>query len=336
MHVPVFKGEGRLEYEDRPIPYPEHPDDVLVKIEACGICGTDLNILAIPAAHKAAPGTIIGHEGVGTVERVGAEVTDLQPGDRVVIAPRLTCGKCQYCRKGLDNQCTDYLSIGTTMNGAFAPYLCAPQRAFFKIASHVSADDAVFFEPLSCAVGAAARAPIQAGDNVVILGAGPMGAIFAQLYRTLGAGRVIVADISPYRLDFVRSLDIDEVVNPQKVELVDSVMDVTGIGADLVVDAVGNQMRAAINLARRGGQLILFGLRPHDNPPVNQYMITRYDLTIHGTFVGLKPFEQTIKLMESGRIQPSTLLTHRVPLSDLPKGVELMRSGQAMKVVVEN
>ncbi|MCP4399911.1 MAG: alcohol dehydrogenase catalytic domain-containing protein, partial [bacterium] len=305
MHVPVFKGAGRLEYEDRPIPYPEHSDDVLVKIEACGICGTDLNVLAVPAAHKATPGITIGHEGVGTVERVGADVTDLQPGDRVVIAPRLTCGKCRYCRKGLDNQCCNYVSIGTTMNGAFAPYLRAPQRAFFKIASHVPSDDAVFFEPLSCAIGAAARTPIQAGDNVAILGAGPMGAIFALLYRTLGAAKVMIADISPYRLDFARTLGVDEVLNPQKIDLIDAVQDITGIGADLVVDAVGNQIKAAISLTRRGGHVILFGLRPHDNPAVNQYSITRYDLTLHGTFVGLKPFTQTIKLLESGRIHPS-------------------------------
>ncbi|MCP4402126.1 MAG: zinc-binding dehydrogenase, partial [bacterium] len=124
--------------------------------------------------------------------------------------------------------------------------------------------------------------------------------------------------------------------NPQKIDLIDAVQDITGIGADLVVDAVGNQIKAAISLTRRGGHVILFGLRPHDNPAVNQYSITRYDLTLHGTFVGLKPFTQTIKLLESGRIHPSKLITHKIPLSELAKGVDLMRSGQAMKVIVEN
>jgi threonine dehydrogenase-like Zn-dependent dehydrogenase len=336
MYVPVFKGEGRLEYEDRPIPYPEKPDDVLVKIETCGICGTDLNILAVPPAHKAALNIIIGHEGAGIVEDVGADVTDLKPGDQVVIAPRLTCGQCHYCRQGLDNQCTNYRSIGTTIDGAFAPYLCAPQRAFFKISSDVPPDDAIFFEPLSCAVGAAARAPIRAGDNVVVIGAGPMGLIFAQLYHTLGAGKVIVADIAPYRLSFARKMGVDKILNPKEIDLPEVIRDITGLGADLVIDAVGNQIDMAIKLVRRGGQVVLFGLRPHDNPTVNQYTITRYDLTIHGTFVGLKPFEQTIKLLESHRMQPSVLITHRVPLSELAQGVDLMRSGQAIKVVVEN
>jgi threonine dehydrogenase-like Zn-dependent dehydrogenase len=211
-----------------------------------------------------------------------------------------------------------------------------PQSALFKVSADVPTDDAIFFEPLSCAVGATARIPFQAGDSVMILGAGPMGLIFAQLYRTLGAGKIIVADLVPYRLDFARKLGIDEVLNPQETDLSEAVHNMTEIGADLVVDAVGNQLGNAIKLARRGGHVILFGLRLHDNPPVNQYTITRYDLTLHGTFVGLKPFIQTIKILESRHMQPSALITHRIPLSELAHGVELMRSGQAMKVIVEN
>lgn len=335
MHVPIFKGEGRLEYETRPVPRPEQPDDVRVKIEACGICGTDLNILAAPPAHKATPNIIIGHEGVGIVEAVGPGVAGLRPGDRVVIAPRLTCGQCRYCRRGLDNQCTSYQTIGTTIDGAFAPYLLAPQRALFKIKADVPRDDAVFFEPLSCVVGSVVRAPVQAGDNVVIIGAGPMGMLFAQMYRLLGAGRVILADVAAARLSFARQMGMEHLVNPNLMDLPKAVRDLTGLGADIVVDAVGNQMGTAVKLARRGGHVILFGLRPHDTPAVSQYAITRHDLTIHGTFVGLKPFEQTIQLLESRRLQPSALITHRLPLAELAQGVELMRSGQGMKVIVE-
>lgn len=336
MYVPIFKGEGRLEYEERPVPNLEQPTDVLVRIEACGICGTDLNILAVPPAHKATPGIIIGHEGVGVVEAIGPGVTTLQPGDRVVIAPRLTCGQCAYCRRGLDNQCTNYQTIGTTVDGAFAPYLRAPQRALFKVSANVPTDEAVLFEPLSCVVGSVLRAPIQAGGSVAVIGAGPMGLLFALVYRLLGAGKIIVADISPYRLQFAQELGVDTALNPKEIELPQAIKEITQLGADVVVDAVGNQMNTAINLARRGGQVVLFGLRPHDNPLVNQYTITRYDLTIHGTFVGLHPFEQTIQLLESRRFQPSALITHRVPLTELAYGVELMRSGEAMKVIVNS
>jgi threonine dehydrogenase-like Zn-dependent dehydrogenase len=335
MNVPVFKGEGVLVYEERAVPALEDPKDVLVSIEACGICGTDLNILATPPAHQAPPGIILGHEAAGVVVEVGPGVDELQPGDRVAIAPRITCGECRYCRRGLDNQCTNYRTVGTKIDGAFAPYLRAPGRALYKLDPSVPVDDAVFFEPLSTVVGAVARAPIQPGDSVVVIGAGPMGLLFAMTYQALGAGKTIVADILPNRLEFARRIGVDETLNPSEVDLSTSVHDLTGLGADLVVDAVGNQIATAISLSRRGGQIVLFGLRPHDNPPVNQYTITRYDLTVHGVFAGLNPFEQTVKLLESGRLHPSQLITHRVPLVDLEKGIALMRSGKAMKVVVQ-
>ena len=331
---PIFQGEGKIEYLDRPVPQIQTADDVLVRIEACGICGTDLNILAVPPAHKAPPGIIIGHEGVGIVESIGPGVTGLQLGDRVVIANRLTCGRCDYCRRGLDNQCTDYQTIGTTIDGAFAPYLVAPQRALWKIDPSVPRDDAALFEPLACVVGSVKRAPIQPGDNVAIIGGGPMGLLFALVYRSLGAGRVIVLDVAPYRLEFAQEMGM-EAINVTQVDAAAEIKRITGLGADLVVDAVGNQLGQAVKLARRGAQIVLFGLRPHDNPPVNQYTITRYDLTVHGTFVGLHPFAQTIQLLESRRIQPSVLVTHHLPLAQLQEGVELMRTQQAMKVLIE-
>lgn len=333
--VPIFRGNGVLEYVERQKPQLMADDDVIVRIEACGICGTDLNILATPPAHKATPGIVIGHEGVGIVEAMGPAVQGLQPGDRVVIANRLTCGQCAYCRRGLDNQCTNYQTIGTTIDGAFAPTLRATARALWKIDPSVPRDDAALFEPLACAVGSIKRAPFQPGDNVAIIGAGPMGLLFALLYRSMGAGKVIVLDMAPYRLDFAHEMGIDAALNVTQVDAPAEVKRLTGLGADIVVDAVGNQINQAIQLARRGGQMILFGIRPHDNPPVNQYTITRYDLTVHGTFVGLYPFAQTIQLLESRRVQPSVLITHRLPLMELERGVELMRTQRAMKVLVE-
>lgn len=333
--VPVFRGNGVLEYVERQPPQLVADDDVLVRIEACGICGTDLNILATPPAHKATPGIVIGHEGVGIVETVGSAVKNVKPGDRVVIANRLTCGQCDYCRRGLDNQCTNYQTIGTTIDGAFAPTLRAPARALWKIDPSVPRDDAALFEPLSCAVGSIKRAPFQPGDNVAIIGAGPMGLLFALLYRSMGAGKVILLDVAPYRLEFAQEIGMDAALNVTQVDAPAEVKRLTGLGADIVVDAVGNQINQAIQLARRGGHVILFGLRAHDNPPVNQYTITRYDLTLHGAFVGLHPFAQTIQLLESRRVQPSILVTHRLPLAELGRGVELMRTQQAMKVLIE-
>ena len=132
-----------------------------------------------------------------------------------------------------------------------------------------------------------------------------------------------------------QEIGVDYAWDVSKVDAQAELLRHTGLGADIVVDAVGNQIAQAVKLARRGGQVILFGLRPHDNPAINQYAITRYDLTLHGTFVGLHPFAQTIKLLESRRIQPSVLVTHRLPLAELAAGVDLMRTQQAMKVLIE-
>lgn len=335
MHVPIFLGEGMLNYQDRPIPQITRDDDVVLKIHASGICGTDLNILAVPPAHKAKTGIVIGHEGVGVVEEVGVGVGGLKRGDRVVIAPRLTCGNCAYCRRGLDNQCTNYQTIGTTLDGTFAPYALAPERALYKISDRVTLEDAALFEPLSCVVGALARTPIRPGDNVCIIGAGPMGALFAMVAKAHGAGHVIVADVAPYRLDFAKEVLSVHTVNNRETDLQQTVMDLTGVGCDLVIDAVGNQLSSAIKLVRRAGNVILFGLRPNDVQEINQYHITRYDIGVIGAFVGLNPFMQTINLLESRVIKPRELITHRLPLSDLMHGVELMRSGQAMKVLVK-
>jgi threonine dehydrogenase-like Zn-dependent dehydrogenase len=334
MSVAVFAGEGRLELQERMIPAPVQPDDVIVAVSACGICGTDLNILAVPPAHKAKPGIVIGHEAVGVVAEIGAAVTHLTPGERVVIAPRLTCGECYYCRLGLSNQCENYQTIGTTLDGAFAPYVCAPERALYAISPQVPEGDAVFFEPLSCVMGTLARAPVRPGDRVAIIGAGPMGLLFALVYRAQGAGKVIIADVAPYRLEYAQKLGFDVVLDARQGPLRAAILQHSERGCDVVVDAVGNQIDTAITLARRGGQVILFGLRPHDNPALNQYTITRNDLTVIGSFVGLHPFLPTLHLLESG-FRPSVLISHWLPLAEARQGVELMRAAQALKVVLK-
>ena len=334
MRVPIYNGNGVLNYEDIPSPHIQHDEEVLVDVAACGICGTDLNILAMPPAHKATAGIVIGHEAIGQVAEVGGGVTQFKSGDWVVVAPRLTCGKCDYCRMGLDNQCTNYETIGTTRHGGFAPQMALPQRALYQLSGQVAIEDGVFFEPLSCVVGAVARAPFQAGESVVIIGGGPMGLLFALLYRAMGAGLIVVADVAAPRLNFCRTEHIATAIDVTQTPLAEQLQSLLPLGADIVVDAVGNQIDSALSAVRRGGHIILFGLRAHDKPQVTQYRVTRYDITLHGVFVGLHPFRKTIAILENGVVQPSQLITHRLPLSQLAHGVALMRRAEAMKVII--
>ncbi len=334
MRVPVYQGNGVLNYEDIPPPHIQHDEEVLVEVAACGICGTDLNILAVPPAHKAREGIVIGHEAIGQVAETGGAVTQFQPGDWVVVAPRLTCGTCDYCRMGLDNQCTNYETIGTTRHGGFAPQMLLPQRALYRLGSQVAVEDGVFFEPLSCVVGAVERPPFHAGESVVIIGGGPMGLLFALLYRAMGAGIIVIVDMAAPRLNFCRSHHIATTIDVTQAPLAEQLHAIVPLGADIVVDAVGNQIDSALSVVRRSGHIILFGLRPHDRPTLQQYRATRYDITLHGVFVGLRPFRKTIAILENGVVQPSQLITHRLPLSQLAQGVALMRRGEAQKVII--
>lgn len=334
MLVPVFMGEGRLEIQERPTPQVKNPDDVLLRVEACGLCGTDLNILAVPPAHKAAPGTVLGHEFVGTVEAVGKGVKYLHEGDRVVVAPRLVCGQCRYCRRGFSNQCEDYKTLGITLDGGLAPYAIAPERALYKISREVPLDDAVFAEVLSCVATGTTRVPVNAGESVVILGAGPVGLLYGMVYRASGAGKVIVTDVAPFRLEMAKKNGADVVINSREQDVEAAVKEHTELGADIVVDAVGALLPQAVKLARRGGRVVLFGLQQHALPPVSQYHITRYELTVYGAFGAANQFPGVVQMLETGVVKPSSLITHRIPAAQAEKAFDAMRAGETMKVIV--
>jgi threonine dehydrogenase-like Zn-dependent dehydrogenase len=336
MRVPVFVGDGRLEIMERPMPKITKSDDVLIAVEACGLCGTDLNILAVPPAHKAAPGTVLGHEFVGTVSETGDGVRHLKAGDRVVVAPRLVCGLCRYCRRGLFNQCEDYRTLGIHLDGGLAPFCIAPERASFRIRRDVPLDDAVFAEVLSCVLDGTTRVPIQPGESVAILGAGPAGLLFAKMYRASGAGTIIMADIAPFRLQFAAQHGADILINTVEQDAEMAVRQATELGADVVVDAVGSLMPLAIKLARRGGRVILFGLQQHAIQSLSQYFITRHTLTLYGAFVGVNTFPLVVQMLESRKVRPSELITHRLPALDVAQGLDAMRAGTTMKVIVEH
>src|SRR5581483_5824139 len=301
---------------------------------ACGLCGTDLNILAVPPAHQAAPGTVLGHEFGGTVEAIGSGVKYLRQGERVVVAPRLVCGQCRYCRRGLPNQCEDYKTLGITLDGGLAPYVVAPERALYKISRDVPLDDAVFAEVLSCVASGTTRVPVHAGENVVILGAGPVGLLFGMVYRASGAGKIIVTDVAPFRLEMAKKIGADVTIHSRAQDVEAIVKEHTDIGADIVVDAVGALLPQALKLARRGGRIVLFGMQPHALPPVSQYLITRYELSVYGAFGAANQFPGVVQMLERGIVKPSPLITHRIPAHEASSAFDAMRAGETMKVIV--
>ena len=244
MHVPIFIGAGRLRLQRSPHPCPRCA-------RRCACAHRGLRHLRYRPEHpgRAAspqgdPGIMIGHEGVGVVDQVGPAVQGLAPGDRVVIANRLTCGKCAYCRRGLDNQCTDYQTIGTTVDGAFAPYLRAPARALWKIAPQCRGMTLPFSSRWPARwVRSSAR--LSSPATTLPSSVGAHGAALRPHLPGDGRRAGHIVDVAPYRLEFAQELGMDAALNASQVDVAAEVKRLTGLGADIVVDAVGNQLGQA-------------------------------------------------------------------------------------------
>jgi len=330
----VFRGEGHWGLESLPLPRIEAPDDVLLKVDRASVCGTDIHILATPPGHPATPGSILGHEYVATVVEVGHAVRDLKPGDRVVIDPNITCGTCEYCRLGMSNACSNMTTLGIFRHGGLAEFSLAPARALHRIARDVPLDRATLAEPLSCVLHAFEKSTLVPGESIAILGAGPIGLLFSLLFRAAGAGKIVIVEPVKFRRRMAEQFGVDYALDPKSGDISAEVKAVTRIGADVVVDAAGTLLPEAVNLVRRGGRVILFGMNQHANRHVNQYTVTRHEITILGSFIQRTAFPKVVKILEAGLLQVERLVTHRLSLGEVNSGLEAMKQGQAIKVAV--
>jgi threonine dehydrogenase-like Zn-dependent dehydrogenase len=320
MPAAVLAEAGTLAVVERPRPRVEEPDDVVLDVEACGICGTDLQILSVPSGHPATVGVVLGHEFVGVVSEAGeGAAADLAPGDRVAVAPNLSCGRCEWCRRGRPNQCERFTTLGVFADGGLAPHVRVPASACHPVSRALPSHVAALVEPLSTVVHGVHQARPFPGETAVVLGAGPIGLMFVALLRLAGL-RVGAVEPSEERAALARRLGAE---------------DLDGARADVVVDAVGSQLPAALDLVARGGRILLFGVDARARAEVAQERITRDELTIVGSFVGQDVFPEAIRLLESGRLDLEPLVTHRIGLEELPAAVEELRAGRAVKVEVE-
>ena len=330
----VFEGEGRLNLKRVSLPRIKRPDEVLLEVEAASICGTDVHILEVPPGHPATPGVVLSHEYTGKVLEIGKEVTQFKVNDRVVIDPNITCGSCSYCQRAMPNMCENMTTLGIFTDGGFAEYNVAPAKALHRILSQLPAEQAVFAEPLSCVVNATRKLKVQPGESVVVLGAGPIGLLFTRLFKVSGASEIIVCEVSGYRKKFARRSGATRVVDPGREDLYGIVEDKTHVGADVVVDAVGDLFQDALKLTRRGGRILLFGQNEKAQAQISQNMITRCELNIMGTYISRFTFPSAIQLIESGLLSLQELITHRFPLKEIHKGIQVMGKREAIKVVI--
>lgn len=334
MVAAVFEGEGRLSLKEVDVPQVRAPDDVLLAVRAVGICGTDVHILSVPPGHPASPGVILGHEYAADVLRVGERVKHVVPGDRVVIDPSVWCGSCAYCQRGLTNLCDRMEGIGVFRDGAFAAFSVAPARAIYKITPKVAPEIAALAEPLADVLSGVRKLGPTPGESALVLGAGPIGLLYTLLLRTAGTQPLIVAEISQYRAAQAQACGADLVINPRHEDLPAAVRRATGLGVDMVVDAVGTLLEEGVRAMRKGGRIVLFGMNEHARPVLKQYDITKYEYQLLGSYIARGTFPQAVSLLESGRIDFGSLITHRLPLREIHQGIELLRRGHALKIAV--
>lgn len=334
MIAAVFEGEGRFKLKNVPIPELKKDDDVLLKILSASVCGTDVHILDVPPGHPATPGSILCHEYMGKVIKTSNSVKHLKPGDHVVVAPNITCGLCEYCQMGQPNMCRNMTTLGIFIDGGFAEYNVAPAKSLYLISKSVPPEIAVFAEPLSCVLNSTLKIKAQPGESAVVMGAGPIGLYFIMLFKASGVSKIIASEPNEFRRRFAKKCGATMVIDPSKEDLYAAVKKETQIGSDIVVDAVGSLLNDAINTVRRGGIILLFGMNSQARSKIRQYDITRQEIQIYGSYVDKNTFPPVVRILESGILPLEQLITHRYPLKDVEKGIEAMRKGKAIKVII--
>ncbi len=304
---------------DLPIPAPG-PGEVLIRVMASGICGTDVHILR--GEYLGAYPVIPGHEFAGIVEAVGAGVSRCQVGERVAVEPNIACGRCVHCLNNRQNFCENWRAVGVTLPGGMAQYTLAPQEAVFSI-GEMPFEVGAFVEPLSCVIHGLARLGLSPAASVMVIGAGPIGILLLRGLRLMGAARVVVAERNPSRLAFARSAGADEVLGGLDEAVVN--------GYDAVIDATGvpSVLTRSLDYARPGGKLLWFGVPPSGTRmELEPFKIFQKGLTLLGSFTSLRNSYQAVEWLRTGRMKVNDLVSHRLGLEDFEQGVQLIEQGK--------
>jgi 2-desacetyl-2-hydroxyethyl bacteriochlorophyllide A dehydrogenase len=293
------------------------PDEVVVRVSTCGICGTDRSIFR-GEAPSARP-VVLGHEFSGEVVEIGAQVAGLRIGDRVTVDPNVVDGTCFYCRRGETHLCSGLSPLGISRPGGFAEFAAVPAKNAYRLPDSVSVEAGSLVEPLACCVHGIDQAAIRLGDIVVVLGAGPIGVLLIQLARLRGARTIVAVEPEPARHRHAAGAGADQVVRPEDASAALAELGETG-AADVVIEASGNAAAAewTFALVRRGGTVLLFGVYPeHEQISVTPFRVNEDELRIVGSLNNPNTHQRAIDLLASGRVNAGGLITHRLELAQL-------------------
>jgi L-iditol 2-dehydrogenase len=342
MKALLLSEYNRLEMADLPRPTPG-PDELLIEIAACGICGSDVHGYDGSTGRRIPP-IVMGHEAAGVVTAVGSEVDRFKLGDRVTFDSTVYCGACAYCLRGEVNLCNQRQVIGVSCGeyrraGAFAEYLAIPARIAYRLPDNFSFAEAAMLEAVSVALHGVAVAEIKGGETELVIGAGMIGLLLLQAARAAGCSRVFVSDVDATRLKLAAELGADATLLASGAPLVEEILRRTDqVGVDVVFEAVGREETIAtgIDATRKGGTVILVGnISPQIMLPL-QKVVSR-QIRLQGSCASAGEYPQAIELISSGKIKVDSLITAVAPLSEGPSWFERLhaREPNLMKIVLD-
>ena len=321
MKALILKEYNNLVYQDIPEPEPG-PDDVLIQVKACGICGSDVHGMDGSTGRRLPP-IVMGHEASGIIAKLGKNVKNWKAGDRVTFDSTVSCGNCHFCRKGKINLCDNRKVLGVSCeeyrcDGAFAEYVAVPDRILYRLPEAISFEQATFTEPLSVATHAVNRTPKSPNDTAVVVGAGMVGLLVVQALRAAGCGRIIAVDIDQNRLDLACKLGADMGLRADQCDVPGEVIKQTGgLGADIALEVVGftETVQTAEAVLRKGGALTLVGnFSPTVEWPL-QSVVTR-EISVCGSYISCGEYPACLEMMASGAINVDALTSAAAPLAE--------------------
>ena len=328
MKTIIIQRPNEISLAELDIPEPG-PGQLMIQVMASGICGTDLHIFR--GEYMGKYPVIPGHEFSGVVSVMGHNVTRFQVGDRVAVEPNIACDNCVNCLNNRQNFCLNWQAIGVTLPGGMEEYVLVPEKAAFNIGD-LPFEHGAFMEPLSCVVHGIERTNIDMADRVAILGAGPIGCLMLQMARIQGAAHITVMESNPGRADLAIQLGADRVLHNMEDMQTDTY--------DVVIDATGAipVMNRTIDFVRKGGTVLLFGVPPSGrNLELEGFKIFQKGLKILSSFTSVRNSFQAVGLLQSGQVRVAPLISHYLPLNDMPHALELIESRDpaVKKVIVQ-
>lgn len=339
MKANYFLGEKKFELREQKVPE-AGPKDVLIRVAACGVCGTDVHIYyGSKGSADVKPPVVLGHEFSGIVEKVGSEVTTVRPGDHVTVDPNIYCGKCHFCQMGKKQMCENLFAIGVNRDGGFAEYCLVPETQCYQLDKDVPLKYGAMTEPLACCIHGIDRVKIQSGDTVCVIGGGAIGLIMVQLAKISGASKVVLSEPVAMRREIGMEVGAWGTIDPIHENIGERLEELLGTrGVDVVIECVGTPVAAeqAFLAANKGATILLFSV-PKPGSVYNLHLEDVYqkELTIVGSMINPDTHGRAAALINSGALNLEPVITHSFPVEQVEEAILAQQGAETIKVIVE-